>query len=76
MSQIVQDVPEDIRICEYECRKSQCTMAHATGCEMRRHAGAGDLLPLAEAIRRAGSIEGCSLPANPLTATDRDTVHI
>lgn len=34
-SKVVQDVPEDIQLCEFECHKSQCTMRDWEKCEKR-----------------------------------------
>ena len=33
--QIVQDVPEDIALCEFDCRKGQCRMGEWESCERR-----------------------------------------
>jgi hypothetical protein len=33
--QIIQDVPEDIALCEFDCRKSQCLMGEWENCERR-----------------------------------------
>ena len=33
--QIVQDVPQDIALCEFECRKGQCLMGEWESCERR-----------------------------------------
>ena len=33
--QIIQDVPSDIAVCEYDCRKSQCTLGEWETCEHR-----------------------------------------
>jgi hypothetical protein len=73
-TQVVQDVPEDIMICEYDCRKAQCTMAEAECCEKRLQEGAGDLFPLVATMR--SSLDLYSLAAGPLRASDTNTVHI
>lgn len=33
--QLVQDVPGDIAVCEFDCRKLQCTMGEWETCERR-----------------------------------------
>ena len=33
--QVVQDVPEDIALCEFDCRKGQCRMGEWESCERR-----------------------------------------
>jgi len=32
---LIQDVPEEIALCEFECRKSQCTHSEWLSCERR-----------------------------------------
>ena len=34
-SKVIQDVPEDIQLCEFDCRKSQCAMGDWEKCERR-----------------------------------------
>lgn len=34
--QVVKEVPEDIAVCEFDCRKGQCRMGEWSTCE-RRH---------------------------------------
>jgi hypothetical protein len=43
--QIVQEVPEDIGLCEYDCRKKQCVMDEWETCDWRLHKGQGELMP-------------------------------
>ena len=43
--QIVREVPEDLVLCEYDCRKEQCTMGEWETCDRRQHDGAGELMP-------------------------------
>ena len=43
--QIAQDVPEANGLCEYDCRKQQCTEEEWATCERRIHKGAGELWP-------------------------------
>ncbi len=33
--QVVQDVPEDIALCHFDCRKGQCRMGEWESCERR-----------------------------------------
>jgi hypothetical protein len=44
--QIVDDVPEDLKICEVYCRKEQCMQDEWDTCERRIRRGAGELFPL------------------------------
>jgi hypothetical protein len=48
MNEIVQDAPEEIAICEFDCRK-QCSSAEWTSCERRLKKAAGELMPPASA---------------------------
>ena len=34
-NKVIQEVPEDIQLCEFECRKLQCTMSGWARCERR-----------------------------------------
>jgi hypothetical protein len=43
--QIIEDVPKDIAICEYDCPKEQCRENEWATCERRLSAAAGELKP-------------------------------
>jgi hypothetical protein len=43
--QIVDDAPADFAICEFDCRKEQCTQDEWAACERRIQRGAGELFP-------------------------------
>lgn len=43
--QIAQDVPEEDGLCEYDCRKQQCTEEKWETCERRITKAAGELWP-------------------------------
>jgi hypothetical protein len=34
-SKVIQEAPEDIQLCEFECRKLECTMGDWEKCERR-----------------------------------------
>jgi hypothetical protein len=44
-NQIIQDVPEDIAICEFDCRTGQCTQSQWESCERRLNRAEGELMP-------------------------------
>lgn len=44
-NQVVQEVPEDCALCEFDCRKGQCTMEEWATCERRLKRAAGELMP-------------------------------
>jgi hypothetical protein len=43
MNEIVQDVPEEIAVCEFDCRKPQCTSEQWVCCKRRLKKAAGEL---------------------------------
>lgn len=43
--QIVEEVPDELAICEFECRKEQCYGADWLTCERRTGKGAGQWSP-------------------------------
>ena len=48
---IVQDVPEDSALCEFDCQKGQCTVSEWQHCERRLSRAAGELWPEAETLK-------------------------
>jgi len=44
-SQIVQEIPEDIALCEFDCYKLQCTEKEWLTCPRRIARAAGELMP-------------------------------
>jgi hypothetical protein len=45
---IAQDVPEDIALCAFDCRKGQCTLEEWESCDRRVTKAAGELMPAKE----------------------------
>lgn len=45
-NQIVADVPRDLELCEFDCRKHQCALNEWANCERRLNRAAGELMPL------------------------------
>ena len=45
MDQLVQDAPEADVLCEFDCRKKQCTLGEWETCERRVRRAAGELMP-------------------------------
>jgi len=43
--QVVQDVPDDSALCEFDCRKGQCRQEEWANCERRIRKAAGELFP-------------------------------
>ena len=43
-NEIVQDVPEAIELCEFDCRKTQCTAQEWARCRRRLKHSAGELV--------------------------------
>ena len=48
-SQIIGDVPEDISLCEFDCRKGQCTQGDWEACGRRLNRAQGELMPSQDA---------------------------
>ena len=44
-NQIIQDVPEDVALCEFDCRKGNCTNEEWESCGRRLDRAEGELLP-------------------------------
>jgi hypothetical protein len=44
-AQIVSEVPEDLAICEFDCRESQCSLSNWLSCQRRISQTAGELRP-------------------------------
>jgi len=44
-SHLVSDVPEEIALCEFDCRKSQCEQTEWDTCARRIRKAAGELFP-------------------------------
>lgn len=42
---VVQDAPADCALCEFDCRRRQCTFGQWATCERRLQKGAGELMP-------------------------------
>jgi hypothetical protein len=43
--QVVDDAPEDMAICQFDCRKEQCQQEEWATCDRRISKGAGELFP-------------------------------
>lgn len=57
MSHIIQDVQEENAVCEYDCRKPQCTESEWMSCRRRLERAAGELMPdpTVDIPRRSGT---------------------
>jgi hypothetical protein len=44
-NQFIQDVPEDIALCEFDCRTGQCTQGEWESCERRLNRAEGEFTP-------------------------------
>jgi hypothetical protein len=53
-SQTVDDVPDDVAMCEFDCRKEQCMHDEWASCERRRRKGSGELFPSGKPPSSAG----------------------
>lgn len=44
-NQVIQEIPGDIALCEFDCRKEQCTIEEWATCERRISGASGELKP-------------------------------
>ncbi len=44
-NQLIQDVPDGIALCEFNCRKQQCTVKEWAACNRRISGASGELKP-------------------------------
>jgi len=49
--QIVPEVPAELALCEFDCRKGQCSWDEWASCERRISEAAGELMPLIQKAR-------------------------
>jgi hypothetical protein len=52
--QVISEVPENHALCEYDCRKPQCTEREWENCERRLQHAAGQLMPAKGTTFRGG----------------------
>ena len=52
--QWIKEVPEDIALCEFDCRKGQCLYDEWDSCERRISKAAGELMPPAPPVSPFG----------------------
>jgi hypothetical protein len=45
-NELIQDVPEAIAVCEFDCRKTQCTNEEWTNCKRRLRKPVEELMPI------------------------------
>ncbi len=43
--QLFTEVPKEIELCEFDCRKEQCTLGEWETCDRRLQQAAGELMP-------------------------------
>jgi hypothetical protein len=60
--QVVYDVPQSDALCEFDCRKPQCTDSEWEVCERRLHRGAGELMPEEKPVAEAAAPAAKSVP--------------
>jgi hypothetical protein len=60
--QVIQDVPKSIAVCEFDCRKGQCTMGEWKTCENRLHKIVKAFVPLDDVDRDEQTKNGSDGP--------------
>jgi len=48
---VVQDVPDDLAVCEFDCHRSRCTWGEWASCDRRITKGGGELSPVRQEPR-------------------------
>jgi len=56
-AQWIAEVPEELALCEFDCRKNQCASAEWAACQRRISKATGELIPAARAIDRSQKSE-------------------
>jgi hypothetical protein len=69
--QIAQDVPEADGLCEYDCRRQQCTEEEWATCERRINKAAGELWPESSSPRREANPGAKPSPTAPQSSVPR-----
>jgi hypothetical protein len=68
--QFVDDVPEGDALCEFDCRKLQCTEEEWKVCDRRLHHAAGELMPekapVAEPVAQPTEVSKSDAAEQPL----------
>jgi hypothetical protein len=54
---LIEEVPEDIAVCEFDCRKGQCLYREWISCERRLSKAAGELMPTPPIVPVSRSIK-------------------
>ena len=67
--QLVGEVPGDVALCEYDCRKPQCHEGEWESCTRRLQRAAGELMPAKDPT---SAVVGDSTPANDAIHHDFD----
>jgi len=63
--QIVEEVPEDSALCEFDCRKPQCHEGEWASCERRLQRAAGELMPEKKPEAEMAAESTPATPASP-----------
>lgn len=52
LNHVIQDMPDDIGICEFDCRRLQCSQGEWEICERRLNRARGELMPANESLQQ------------------------
>ena len=70
--QIIGEVPEGSALCEYDCRKIQCTAAEWATCDRRLDRAAGELMPARSAATMKASLARLGATCDCFSGQARD----
>lgn len=51
LNQLIQEVPSNLGLCEFDCRKVQCTQVKWSACSRRLNGAEGELMPIIDPIQ-------------------------
>jgi len=51
LQQIIQSVPDEIELCEFDCRRADCSRSELEKCERRLNRAGGELMPATRKIQ-------------------------
>ena len=74
MEQSVAEVPADLALCEFDCRKSECSRDEWVDCKRRISSAAGELTPCVRQ-EHAGNVRTIETDRELVAVTDETVVY-
>ena len=71
LNQIIEDIPEHIALCEFDCRRAECSRSELETCERRLNRACGELMPARKSLLPDHSASALQAPlTNPQFSSD------